>query len=69
MFNTGDNAIVTQKITRRDNRSILYPGERVKITSVYQGEKYTIVNITPYSCKLPMVDVCCDHTGPLKKCL
>lgn len=66
-FKRGDTAIATKEISRRDNRSTVHVGERVKITSVYEGEKYQIVSIEPFSGKMPMNDVCCDMDGPLKK--
>lgn len=66
MFNIGDDAVVTAKIERKDRRSFVNPGERVKITGTFKGNKYTIVSIQPYSGRLPMVDICCDRTGPLR---
>jgi len=65
MFEVGDNARATKEIRRQDNRSVVKPEERVKITRVYHGTHYTIVDIEPDSGELPMVDVCCDQTGPL----
>ena len=68
MFKVGDNALVTEKIVRIDGRSQVLPGERVKITDVFHGEKYIVVNIKPYSGALPIRDVCCGSNGPLKWC-
>ena len=67
MFNVGDTATVTKTITRKDRRSTVNIGERVKITRVFRGKEYTIVSIEPYSGAPPMIDICCDHTGPLKR--
>lgn len=66
-FLVGDTAVATKTIRRRDGRSVIRVGERVKITHVYEGEEYQIVSIEPFSGKLPMKDVCCDIGGPLKK--
>jgi len=68
-FEVGRNAIVTHEITRKDGKNTVMPGERVKITSVYHGDNYTIVNIQPYSNDLPIRDICCDEKGPLRSCL
>jgi len=66
LFTCGDDAIVTHQIRRKDGRSTVNPGERVKITSVFQGNNYTVVSIEPYSGTLPMIDICCDLKGPLR---
>lgn len=66
MFKVGDSALCTQMIKRLDGRSIVQPGERVKITGVYQGKNFTIVDIQPYSGAMPIRDICCDASGPLK---
>jgi hypothetical protein len=66
MFKIGDHAIATTAIVRQDGESKVNKGERVKITSVFHGEKYTIVSIEPCSGASPMIDICCNHDGPLQ---
>jgi hypothetical protein len=67
MFEVGDYAIATKEIRRVDNRSVVHIGERVKITDVFNGKNSTIVSIQPCKGGLGMIDICCDHTGPLKR--
>jgi len=61
MFTTGCRAKVLMEIRRKDHRSVVYPGEEVTITNVFncQDGETQIVGIQMDDNRLPMIDIVC----------
>jgi len=67
-FEVGDIAKVCKVIRRKDGRSVVYPGETVLITNVFQTKTAWILNIQPFHDRNPMIDVVVMKND-LKPCL
>lgn len=73
MFKVGDKAKVVDEIRRKDGMSVVYPGETVLVTQVFNSETkgVQIVAIQPlkkrgrYSQRLPLLDIVVKNGRPL----